>query len=599
MKKRICILILIIGAYSVATNLHAAHGIALNSSMKYPADFTHFSYADPQAQKGGTINRFRLGNFDSLNPFNLKGVEAYGLQQYLFEPLGVKSLDEPLSIYGLVAQDVTVATDGLSMTITIHPSAKFSNGSAIQARDIGYTIDYLKSDEVHPQYPYYYRDISGYEILSKDKIRINFSKKNQELPLITMELPVIPNDLYSPQKSPARAAGDVSEIPYGSGPYVIDHVVQGKVISYKQNPDYWAKDHPTRRFLFNFETITFKYYKDHTVALEAFKAGEFDVMLVNMAKQWARDLGGKKFERSELIKKKFPHENNAGMQGFVMNTRRELFQDRRVRQAMGLAFDFEWTNKSLFYGEYIRNSSFFSNTHLAATGLPQGLELHYLNENKDIIPEKVFTTPLAPPVAGSRKALRSNLKQAKQLLLSAGYTLKDGKLVNSKNEQVSFEILLILPTFERIIAPYVKNLGQLGIEVRYRTIDETLYTERLKKFDYDMVVVSYGQSLSPGNEQRNFWHSMSVDRLGSNNYAGIQSKAVDNLIEKIIYATNKEELTAACRALDRVLWYGYYIIPNWHLNSHRITYRNVFEMPATLPKYYSANQLIDTWWFKE
>jgi len=341
-----------------------------------------------------------------------------------------------------------------------------------------------------------------------------------------------------------------------------------------------------------------KYYKDQIVALEAFKAGEFDVMPINIAKQWARDLEGPRFQSGELVKKLFPHDNNAGMQGFLMNTRRLVFKDRRVRQAIGLAFDFEWTNKALFYGQYTRSNSFFSNSYLAAKGLPQGLELQYLNEFRDTLPKEVFTTPLKAPVAEGLNGLRRNLRKAMHLLRDAGYTVKDEVLVNSSNQPLAFEITLVSPSFERVMAPFVSNLEKLGMQVSYRTVDPTIYTERLKNFDFDMIVVTYGQSLSPGNEQRNYWQSDAADHPGSNNYAGIKDRAVDRLIDRIIYSKDKVELVAACRALDRVLWYGYYLVPNWYMSGHRIAYHNIFSQPEELPKYYSPIQLILTWWIR-
>jgi len=348
--------------------------------------------------------------------------------------------------------------------------------------------------------------------------------------------------------------------------------------------------------MYNFETIVVNYYKDQIVAVEAFKAGEFDFMMVNIAKQWVRDMTGKGFADGTLLKKRFPHQNNAGMQGFLMNTRREIFQDVRVRKALGLAFDFEWTNKSLFYNQYIRSSSFFSNTHLAATGLPDGLELSYLEPFRKSLPADVFTTPLKAPDSKGKGGMRKNLRQAKKLLADAGWTIQNGILKNDMGKPFSFEILLVSPTFERVMAPYVANLKKLGITVDYRTIDPALYTDRVQSFDYDMIVHVYGQSLSPGNEQKNFWHSESVNRPGSKNLAGISDKVVDSLVDTIVYATTQQELTAACKALDRVLWYGYYLVPNWYLNVHRLAFHKKFARPETLPLYYNHYQLLMTWW---
>jgi microcin C transport system substrate-binding protein len=323
-------------------------------------------------------------------------------------------------------------------------------------------------------------------------------------------------------------------------------------------------------------------------------------MFVNIAKQWVRDLSGKKFTNKKIIKELLPHKNNAGMQGFVMNLRRELFSDRRVRQALGMAFDFQWTNKSLFFEQYTQNNSYFSNSPLAAVNLPEGLELEYLQPFKDQLPQEVFTTPLSVVSTNPPASLRKNLRHAKKLLSEAGWSVKNGKLVKNGDEQQTFdfEILLVSPSFERVMAPYVNNLKKLGINASYRTIDPTLYTRRVQTFDYDMIVTTFGQSQSPGNEQRDYWHSAMADQEGSKNLIGLKDPVVDKLVDKIIYANNQKELTAACKALDRVLWYGYYIVPNWYVAKHRVAYWDMFEQPSELPLYYSPSQTLLTWWDK-
>ncbi|SHO50138.1 extracellular solute-binding protein [Desulfopila aestuarii] len=586
--------VLICIAMGVPSPSWGAHGLSMNGALKYPADFQQFSYSSPLAKVGGKLVLHDIGGFDKMNPFTLKGQEPYGLETFVFDPLAVASLDEPFSEYGLIAKDIAVAEDKMSMTFTLHPDARFSDGTPVTVEDVAYSLATLKGPTVHPFYPYYYRDISGSEIVDATRIRFLFSKANRELPMIACQIPIFSKNSFP---------GDAGEAefltpPIGSGPYVVDKVEQGRAITYKRNPEYWARNHPTRKGMFNYDTITVKYYKDQVVAVEAFKAGEFDVLSVNIAKQWARDLEGPRFESKELVKKLFPHHNNAGMQGFLMNTRKPMFQDKKVRKAIGLALDFEWTNNALFYGQYTRSESFFSNSYLAATGLPEGLELEYLSTYKNELPPEVFTTPLKAPVTDGTAGLRKNLREAMALLKDAGYSIKDGVLVNKNGEPFAFEIILVNPSFERVMAAYVGNLEKLGMKVSYRTIDSTLYTERLKSFDFDMIVAAYGQSQSPGNEQRNFWHSEAADQPGSNNYAGIKSKAVDYLIDKIIYAGNQEELVAASRALDRVLWYGYYLVPNWYMSGHRIAYHNKFSMPEVLPDYYAPLQLIMTWWLK-
>jgi microcin C transport system substrate-binding protein len=418
--------------------------------------------------------------------------------------------------------------------------------------------------------------------------------------MIASQLPVLNKKFYETHGFDPKGESDSMAFPVGSGPYLIKDVNPGKSITYELNPDYWAVNHPARKGLFNFKTITIKYFKDQVVSVEAFKAGEFDFMWVNIAKQWQRDLTGRHFDSGELVKKKFPHKNDAGMQGFVFNTRRSLFKDVKVRQALGLALDFKWTNNALFFDQYTRTTSYFSNSDLAAKGLPGAAELKLLNPLKEKfpgqIPKEVFTTPLTAPSTIPPASLRGNLRQAKKLLAEQGWKVKNGVLTSQDGEPFQFEILLVGPSFERVMAPYVKNLARLGIKASYRTIDAALYADRIKSFDFDMVVNVFGQSQSPGNEQRDYWSSTSADRKGSRNLAGIKSPVVDSLVESIIYARTQEELTAACKALDRVLWYGYYVVPNWYLPYHRLAFRAKFRMPKQLPLYYNPYQLLNTWW---
>lgn len=580
----------------VATSGWAAHGISLDGQVKYPRGFGHFDYASEKAVKGGTLVLHDIGSFDKLNPFTLKGEAPLGLETLVFEPLAVASLDEPFSQYGLLAADIEVALDQRSVTFTLDPRAAFSTGDPVRAEDVAFTLETLKSDKAHPFMNYYYQDIARAEILAPDRVRLHFAKVNRELHMIAGQMRILSKRFYQEHGFAANSDKDL-EPPLASGPYVVTKVDLGKSITYQRNPRYWAVDHPTRRGMYNYEEIVVKYYKDQTVALEAFKAGEFDFISINIAKQWAKDMEGKRFADGTLIKKTFPHANNAGMQGFVMNTRRSLFTDVRVRQALGLALDFEWINASLFHSQYTRSNSFFSNSPLAATGLPQGLELRYLEPYRQDLPGEVFTLPLSPPTT-STQGIRKNLMRAKTLLAEAGWRIVEGRLVNERGERFAFDILLASPAFERVMAAYVDNLQKLGITAEYRVVDQALYGERLKTFDFDMIVATYGQSQSPGNEQRNFWHSSSADRPGSQNYAGISSPVVDALIDKIIYATSREELIAGCRALDRVLWYGYYLVPNWYLPTHRLGYRDIFLSPDILPLYYDPMQLLLTWWIK-
>lgn len=587
-------LVVLAGLLGAPLALHAAHGISIDGKLKYPAGFPRFDYVSPQAQKGGRLVLHDLGSFDKMNPFTLKGTAPAGLEELVFETLTVPSLDEPFAAYGLIAKEIEVAGDRLSVTFTINEQARFSDGTPVTAADVKFSLDTLKSGKAHPFYQAYLQDITGAEVLDPMRVRMRFARPNRELHMIAGQLPVFSSRFY--RATPFDAASLTP--PVASGPYVVKEVIPGKTVTYQRNPNYWARDLNVRRGFFNFDTITYKYYKDQIVALEAFKAGEFDFMSVNIAKQWARDLKGPRFARGELKKENLPHHNNAGMQGFVMNLRRPLFKDRAVRKALAMAFDFEWANKALFYGEYSRCNSYFSNSDLAARGLPEGLELKLLTPYADQLPAEIFTTPPTPFTTNPPGSLRANLLAAKKILEQAGWKVKNGVLTHRDGRTFTFEILLVSASssFERVMEPYVQNLARLGIKATYRTIDPALYVRRLNAFDFDMTVNVFGQSQSPGNEQRDYWHSSSAGREGSRNLIGLKNPVVDQLVERLIYATSQEELTATARALDRVLWYGYYVVPNWYLDHHRITYRTVFSRPATLPLYYSPMQVLMTWW---
>ncbi len=578
------------------TTLLAAHGVSIDGNLKYPKTFRHFSYVSPDAVKGGTLILHDLGSFDKMNPFTLKGNAPYGLEPYIFEPLAVGSEDELFAAYGLIAKDIDVAADKKSVTFTIDEDARFSDGSPVTVEDVKYSLDTLKSDKAHPFYQIYLQNITHAQILDRHRIRFYFDQPNRELHMIASQLPVLNKKFFEKYGFDPDGGSNAMQIPIGSGPYIIKKFTAGKSITYQRNPNYWAKDHPVRQGMFNFDTITIKYFKDQIVSVEAFKAGEFDVMVVNIAKQWQRDLRGRRFASGALVKKAFPHKNNAGMQGFVFNTRKDLFKNAEVRRALGLAFDFQWTNKTLFFNQYTRSNSYFSNSALAATGLPGPDELRLLEPFRKQLPPAVFTQPLTPPSTKPPSSLRANLRLAKKILAGQGWQVKNGVLTNSAGKPFVFEILLVSPSFERVMAPYVKNLAKLGIKATYRTIDPALYTDRVKNFDFDMVVNVYGQSQSPGNEQRDYWSSTTASRKGSRNLAGVHSPVVDSLVESVIYARTQKELTTACKALDRVLWYGYYVVPNWYLAYHRIAYAAKFSMPKALPLYYNPSQLLNSWW---
>jgi len=575
----------------------AQPSMGLGYTPKYAVGFDHFDYSNAVAPKGGDLVLAGFGTFETLNPYLLKGLSAEGLGGLVFETLMEKSLDEPFSMYGLLAEDIDLAADGLSVQFHLNPMARFSDGSSVTAEDVKFSFDTLKSEQAHPQFRLYWGDVTEAVVLDERTIRFDFARKNPELHLTLGELPVF-----------SRAwAGDktfdkvVQSKPIASGPYQVAKFETGKYIRYQKNPNYWAKDLNVRKGFYNFDSVTFKYYKDMTVALEAFKAGEFDFQLENHSKRWARDYQGSKFKQGVINKETVSHSNNAGMQGFVFNLRRERFQDRGVRRAITLAFDFAWSNKNLFYGQYVRCDSYFSNTELAADkGKPMGDELALLEPFRDRLPAEVFAEKSQPPVSDNSRQLRKNLRQAKKLLTEAGWKIKQGRLVNAKGQVFEFEFLLAQKGFERILAPFARNLKKLGIKMNYRTVDTSLYQRRADTFDYDMMVVSYGQSQSPGNELKNMFHSNSANQNGSRNYMGLKDPVVDELLDKIIYAKNRAELKVAAQALDRVLMYGDYLLPNWYIDQHRIAYWNKFAYPKTLPLYFSATDwMLKTWWSNE
>ena len=573
----------------------AVPAMGMGYEPKYPANFKHFDYVNPQAEHGGELVLSGLGTFDSLNPFLLKGISADGLGILVFESLLEKSLDEPFSMYGLIADDFQLADDGLSVTFHINPRARFSNGSQIKAEDVKFSFDTLMSKAAHPQFRIYYQDVDSVTVVDELTVRFDFKRQNRELHMIVGEISVFSRDWL--QGHDFSETDDIA--PISSGPYIVDEYDRGKFIRYKRNPDYWAADLPVRKGMYNFDRVTYKYYKDSTIALEAFKAGEFDFFFENYSKRWARSHEGPKYESGEILKTELKHRNNAGMQGFAINTRRDRFKDVRVRRALSLAYDFAWANDHLFYNQYVRCDSYFSNSELAATGLPEGDELALLNNYREQLPDEVFTREWLPPSTVQKGALRENLKQARDLLKQAGWSISDGVLKNTRGEVFTIDVLLVQKGFDRILAPYARNLKKLGIEMNYRTVDSSLYKRRIDNYDFDMVVTSFPASMSPGNELKNRFHSQAVDSKGSSNLPGIAHPVVDALIERVVNAEDRQQLLVASRALDRVLLFGEYLVPNWYIDKHRIAYRSIFDYPETLPLYYDPiTLLIKSWWKK-
>jgi microcin C transport system substrate-binding protein len=566
----------------------AAPSAALGYTPHYPAGFQHFDYVDPNAPKGGQLTLSAFGNFDKLNPFTLKGIAAAGLGELVFEPLMEKSLDEPYSVYAHLAEDIQLAPDRLSVTFRLDPRARFSDGKPVTAEDVKFSFDTLMSKAAHPRYRFYWADIKRAVVINPRTVRFEFARVNPELHLIAAQMPVFARAWVG------KSAFDqlATTPPIGSGPYVLDAVDYGKSVSYRRNPDYWGKDLGTRRGQYNFDRVIFKYYRDRTVLHEAFKAGEFDFVFENSSKKWARDYTGPQFDSGKIKRAELKHSNNAGMQGFVFNLRRPLFQDIRVRRAIALGLDFEWSNRKLFYNQYTRCYSYFSNSELASSGLPTGDELKLLEPYRRQLPASVFTKVWRPPTTSPPGSLRANLKEASALLAEAGWVMKDGVLRNAKGEPLRFEVLLYDAAFERI-------LERLGVEMTYRKVDVALFQRRTDKFDYDMIVDSIGQSQSPGNELMGLWHSSSADREGSNNSIGLKDPVVDALIQKVVYAPDRKHLVTAVHALDRVLLHGEYLVPNWFIASHRVAYWDRFGIPKQLPLYYSPESwMLSAWWKK-
>jgi len=566
--------------FLTAAPAQAAHGIALHGDVKYPASFTHFDYVNPEAPKDGELKLAALGSFDSLNPFILKGVPAADAA-VVFETLMEASLDEAFSQYGRLAQEVTVAKDRSWVAYTLREQARFSDGTPVTPDDVIFSFKTLR-DKGHPFYRSYYKDVVKAEKTGPHSVTFTFKGAgNTELPLIMGQMPVFAAHDWKGKEFNATTLTPI----IGSGPYVIETVDPGRSITYKRVAHWWGENLPINKGRYNFDRIHYDYYRDATVALEGLFAGKYDFRLENSAKNWATAYTSPAVKTGQIAMKEVPNELPAGMQGFIFNTRRELFKDPRVRQALGLAFDFEWGNKNVAFGAYKRTNSYFANSELAATGLPSLEELKLLEPYRGQVPEELFTKVFENPKTDGSGNIRDNLRQATALLQEAGWTIKDGKLMNAKGQVFAFEIVDNSPLFERWIQPYARNLERLGIKVTLRVVDSSQYQNMMNDFDFDMAVHVYGQSISPGNEQRDYWGSSKADQKGSRNLIGIKNPVVDALVEKIVHADSREALIIACRALDRVLLWSYYVIPHWNYGGYRIAYWNRFGQPNVTPKY--------------
>jgi len=566
-----------------------AHGIALHGQLKYGPDFPHFDYVNPAAPKGGEARFAAIGSFDTFNPFNIKGQAAAGIGQ-LFETLLVSSADEPFSEYGLIAESVDVSDDYRSVIFTIRPIARFHDDRPITADDVIFSFETLKNKGA-PSYRFYYVNVAKVEKIGERQVKFSFAPgENRELPLIIGQMPILSKKYWQDRDFTATTL----DIPVGSGPYRIEKFEPGRFIVYQRDANDWAKDLPVSRGRHNIDRLRYDYYRDVTVALEAFKAGAYDLRMENVAKQWATGYDSPALTNGLVKKEIFRHQLPSGMQGFTFNLRRPLFQDRRVRQALAYAFDFEWSNRNLFFSQYTRTRSYFDNSELAARGLPSPEELAILEPLRQTLPPEVFTTVYEPPTANDDVQLRANFQKALQLLQDAGWVFKDRKLIHAKTgEPFRFELLIDEPTWERIALPFARNLERLGIEMTVRSVDSAQYENRVRSFDFDLIVNVWGQSLSPGNEQREFWSSAAADQPGSRNLAGLKNPAVDQLVDQLIAAPDRASLVTRTRALDRALQWNNLVIPHWHLPYARMAFWDKFGYPAITPM---QGVQLDTWW---
>lgn len=572
------------------------HGLSLFGEVKYGPDFSNFDYVNPSAPKGGIMRLSSIGTFDTLNPFNLKGTSAAGAG-LIYDTLMKGSLDEPSSVYGLIAESLTFPDDYSSVTYKLRTQARWQDGEPITVEDVIYSLATLRKS--HPFYNAYYKNVVRAEKTGAREVTFIFDQKgNRELPQVTGELVIIPKHYWEGTDKNGKKRdffGSTLEPPVGSGAYRFGTIKPGRSIEYERVKDYWAADLPVNKGINNFDTIRYEYFRDLDVRLEGFKGDAFDFIVENSAKRWATGYSFPAKERGDVIKAVFRTKQAEAMQGFIFNTRRPQYQDRRVRRAFDLAFDFEWMNENVFFNQYERTTSYFENTELASSGVPKGLELEILNEVRSLVPPELFTTPYQTPVNGDRRKVRTNLKKARELLKQAGWVIKDRKLVNVKTGKNMFvEFMVVQPDMERVINPFRQNLERLGIDSTIRVIDVSQYRARLDDFDFDVIIGSFGQSLSPGNEQRNLWGSDAADRKGSRNLIGIKNPAVDKLIERIIFAPDRTTLVAATRALDRVLLWNFYLVPQFFSPDIRTARWDRYSMPEVPPDY---GFTYNTWWW--
>ena len=576
----------------------AAHGYALWGELKYPPGFAHFDYVNPTAPKGGEIRlvgNSRASTFDKYNPFTIKGSAPTYLSELLFDSLLAGSLDEAGAAYGLLAEDVSVAPDRLSATFRLRPEARFHNGDAVQARDVKHSFDTLIGPHTSPAYKTLLVDVAGVDVLDERTVRFRFRQPNRELPLTVGGLPV-----FSHQWGAGKPFDQVvMDEPIGSGPYRIGPVKFGKDITYVRDARYWARDLNVRRGTGNFDRVQVRIYRDNTARLEALKAGEFDLMAFYSAGDWARRVNGPKFRSGELVKGEFRHRLPTGFQSYVLNSRRPLLRDVRVRQALGLAIDYEWMNRQMFYQSYTRVRGIFGNTECAASGLPDEAQLALMTPFRADIPPAAFGPAFEPPrTDGSDNGLRENLRQAQRLLAEAGWRVQGGVLTNAQGQPLVLEYLDSNEGGARVVTPWMRNLEKLGVRLNFRPVDFALYQQRLQKFDFDITTIAYQGTLNPGQEYADLFGSRAADTEDSGNLAGVKNPAIDSLISHMVGARAHPEFLAACRALERVVSHSHYLLPQWYSPVHRLAY-NAWRLdkPAVVPPYFRGEAwAIDTWW---
>ena len=581
----------------------AAHGYALWGDLKYPVNFSHFDYVNAKAPKGGElrlVSNLRVSTFDKYNPFTMKGSAPAYLSDLMFDSLLTGALDESASGYGLLASDVEVAPDGLSVIFRLRPQARFHNGEPVLAADVKHSFDTLMGPHTSPSYKSLLEDVAGLDLIDAMTVRYRFKKPNKSLVLTVGGLPVFSRHWGMENGKLKPFDQVVTDVPIGSGPYKIGPVNFGKDITYVRDPRYWAKDLNVKQGTSNFDRITVKIYKDNTARLEALKAGEFDLMRFFSAGDWARRVTGKRFDSGELVKTEFKHRLPSGFQSYVINTRRDQFKDVRVRQALGLALDYEWMNRQMFYNAYQRVNGLFGNTDCQASGLPGSEELALLSPWREALPEATFGPMTVAPRTDGAHSLRENLRQAQALLSAAGWTVKDGALRNADGKVFVLEYLDSNEGSARAITPWARNLEKLGIQLSFRPVDFALYQQRLQKFEFDITSMAYGGTHNPGQEYADMFGSKAADIEDSGNLTGLKSPAVDALIAQMTRAKTKAELLPACRALERVISHSHLLIPQWTAPTHRIVF-NAWRVdkPVAMPPYAQGETwAIDTWWAK-